>query len=263
MSAEVAILLGVYNGEATLARCLESIASQSYVDWQLVIVDDASTDDTRRILEIWQQRFGGKLQVIRNDTNLGLTKSLNRGLARIMARYTARIDADDWWAADKLALQLGFLRQHRDYGVIGCNYRNVGLQGAKQVLMPQSDEAIRASIIRRNPFAHSCVVFDTKLVQSIGGYDARVRYGQDYDLWLRCLPRTRLANLPDSLCWRSVGRGISVERQRQQMLQSMRTQLKYIRKYRLPLSSLWALAEPLGVVLAPRWLRQAKRQLVG
>lgn len=261
--SQVTVLLGVHNGEETLARCLESVASQSYTDWRLVVVDDTSTDATFKLLQAWQQRLGDQLQILRNEQNLGLTKSLNRGLACITSRYTARIDADDWWAADKLAQQLAFLRQHRDYGVVGCNYRNVGVHGTTQVLLPQTDEAIRSSIIQRNPFAHSCVVFDTKLIQSIGGYDARVRYGQDYDLWLRCLPRTRLANLADSLCWRSVGRGISVEKQRQQMLQSMKTQLKYIRKYRLPLTSLFALVEPMGVVMAPSWLRHMKRQLVG
>ena len=262
VNSQVTVLLGVHNGADTLPRCLDSIASQSYRDWTILCVNDASTDETEQVLLTWQHKLGERLIVSHNDHNLGLTKSLNKGLSMITTRFTARIDADDWWAQDKLEQQVGFLHKHSDYGVIGCNYRNVGQHGTKQVLLPETNEQIKRSIIHRNPFAHSCVMFRTELVQSLGGYDERVRYGQDYDLWLRCLPATRFHNLPDSLCWRAVGRGISVEKQRQQMSQSIRTQLKYIRKYRLSPVNFLSLAEPLAVVLTPNWLRQLKRRVM-
>lgn len=259
--SEVTVLLAIHNGAATLDRCLESISSQSYGCWTLLCIDDASTDETSAILTRWQRKLGDRMRIHRNASNHGLTKSLNTGLSMITTRYTARIDADDWWSGEKLQQQLTFLKDHRDYGVIGCNYRNVTRAGARQVLLPQTDEQIRRTIIQRNPFAHSCVVFQTILVQSLGGYDERVRYGQDYDLWLRCLPLTRFCNLPDSLCWRSVGRGISVEKQRQQMLQGVRTQMKYIRKYRLPLTSYLYTLELLVVAAVPNVLKTLKRKL--
>lgn len=259
---EVTILLAVHNGATSLHQCLESIRNQSYDSWQIFCIDDASTDETSELLTAWQQKLGDRLIRHQNAVNLGLTKSLNLGLGMIKTPYTARIDADDWWSHEKLEQQVRFLQRHTDYGVIGCNYRNVGQHGTRQILLPETDEQIKRTIIQRNPFAHSCVVFRTELIQSLGGYDEQVRYGQDYDLWLRCYPHTRFCNLPDSLCWRSIGRGISVEKQRQQMLQSIRTQLKYIRKYRMSSTHYLALAEPLIVVLAPNWLRDLKRRVM-
>lgn len=261
-SPAVTVLLAVHNGASSLERCLDSIVSQSYGSWTILCIDDASTDGTTEILSAWQRKLSGKLEVHRNTVNLGLTKSLNRGLAMVATPLTARIDADDWWGSEKLMQQAAFLKQHPDYGVIGCNYRNVSHRGTRQVLLPETDQQIKQTIIRRNPFAHSCVVFRTELVRSLAGYDERVRYGQDYDLWLRCLPLTRFCNLPDSMCWRSVGRGISVEKQRQQMLQGVRTQLKYIRLYNLPLRSYLYTIELLIVALTPNFLKSLKRKLL-
>jgi glycosyltransferase involved in cell wall biosynthesis len=259
---EVTVLLGVHNGEKTLDRCLESINNQSEKHWSILVIDDASTDSTAKILQRWQDILGDGIAVLRNDKNLGLTKSLNRGLMQISTPYTARIDADDWWHSDKLKQQLEFLKQHPDYGVIGCVYQNVGLQGKKSVILPKTNDEIKRSIIRRNPFAHSCVVFRTEIINSLGGYDEQVRFGQDYDLWLRCMPLTKCYNLPELLCWRSVGSGISVERQRQQMIQCIRTQIKYIRKYKLPIISYLVLIEPMVVILTPAWLRGLKRKFI-
>lgn len=259
----VSVLIGVHNGEATLDRCLTSVAEQSYRSWQIVIVNDASTDGTRALLGRWKRRLGTKLQVLRNAQNLGLTKSLNAGLTTITTRYVARIDADDWWRTDKLAKQLAFLRTHPAYGVIGCNYLNVGARGEKTVTLWETDEEIRRSMIQRNPFAHSCVVFRTQLVRSLGGYDTTIRYAQDYDLWWRCRPRTKFYNLQETLCVRSVGQGISVAKQRHQMLQGVRTQLKYIRAYHLPLWYYLYTLELLAIALTPAFIRELKRKVFG
>lgn len=259
----LSVLLAVHNGETSLDRCLTTLAAQSLQPERIICVDDASTDTTAEVLAAWQRRLGSQLSVIRNARNLGLTKSLNRGLAAVATRYTARIDADDWWRADKLARQEAFLAAHPEHGVVGCAYWNVGEHGRTAVRPPETDRQIRSGMIRRNPFAHSCVVFRTELVRSLGGYDEAVRYGQDYDLWLRCRPLTAFHNLPDLLCYRSVGSGISVDKQRQQMLQSVKTQLKYLRAYRMPALEYLALAEPLAVAATPAWIRSFKRRLVG
>lgn len=259
----VSVLIGVHNGEATLDRCLTSVGKQSYRSWQIVIVDDASTDGTRTLLGRWKRCLGTKLRVLRNEENLGLTKSLNTGLATIATRYVARIDADDWWHAEKLAKQLAFLRTHPAYGVIGCNYINVGAKGERQVVLWEDDAEIRRRMIQRNPFAHSCVVFRTELVRALGGYDTTIRYAQDYDLWWRCRPKTKFYNLQEVLCFRSVGRGISVAKQRHQMLQGVRTQVKYIRVYRLPVWSYLCTLELLAIALTPAFIRDLKRRLVG
>lgn len=262
-SAEVSVLISIHNGGSALTRCLESVAAQSFQGFTVVCVDDASSDDTSATLRRWQKRLRNRLTIIRNRQNIGLTKSLNRGLKVVKTPYTARIDADDWWEKDKLRNQVGFMKQHPDYGVVGCNYINVGEKGKKKVVMPETDRELRASIIRRSPFAHSAVLFRTELIKRMGGYDETVRYGQDYELWLRLLPHTKFHNLQEFLCYRTTGRGISVDRQREQMWQAIRIRARYIRKYHLPPTSYLGLIEPLLLVITPSPLKVLKRKLFG
>jgi glycosyltransferase involved in cell wall biosynthesis len=266
-AAKVTILISIQNGAATLDRCFESIAKQSSQAFDVVCIDDMSTDKTPDLLRAWQKKFGSRLRVIRNTHNLrlmeSLTKSLNKGLAMITSPYTARIDVDDWWDPTKLSKQLAFMEKHPDYGVIGCNYVNVGPKDEKKIVLPETDYELKRTIMTKNPFAHSAVLFRTELIKKMGGYDETVRYGQDYELWLRCLPHTKFHNLQEFLCYRTVGRGISVDKQREQMLVAIRVRAKYIKKYRLPLTSYFGLIEPFLLVVTPSPLKVLKRKLFG
>ncbi|MEK9174317.1 MAG: hypothetical protein AAB845_03595, partial [Patescibacteria group bacterium] len=107
----------------------------------------------------------------------------------------------------------------------------------------------------------STVLFRTEFVKALGGYDSNVRYGQDYDLWLRLLPKTCFANLPAFLCHRNAMDTLSSQKQREQMLQCVKTQLKYLRSYRRSLLEYRFILEPLLVALTPAWLRSLKREL--
>lgn len=258
---EISVLIAIHNGEATLDRCFESLRKQTLPDFSIVCIDDASTDTTPTMLEKWKLIFGDdRMFVINNKENLGLTKSLNQGLGRIHTKYTARIDADDWWDRSKLERQLTFLWSHSDCGAIGCSYVNIAYGKERVVSPPETDDAIRKNIFRRNPFAHSAVIFDTALVKGIGGYDDRIRYGQDYDLWLRLLPLTKFTNLPDTLCFRNADSGISYRKQSAQMRQCVQTQLRYLRLYRRPLSEYRFILDPLLVMVTPSFIRTWKRK---
>jgi glycosyltransferase involved in cell wall biosynthesis len=262
-SVEVSVLISVHNGGPALNRCFESVAVQSFRSWAVVCIDDASTDDTLTILKRWRNRFGDRLTIIRNRQNLGLTKSLNKGLRGVETPYTARIDADDWWHREKLIKQVSFLKAHPEYGVVGCNYVNAGPKGEKKIVMPETDDELKRTIMTKNPFAHSAVLFHTELIKKMGGYDETVRYGQDYELWLRLFPHTKFHNLQEFLCYRTVGRGLSVDKQREQMLVAIRVRAKYIKKYRLPLTSYLGLIEPFLLVVTPNPLKVLKRKLFG
>lgn len=260
---EVTILIAVYNGEKTLDACFSSIERQTYRHWKIVCVNDASTDQTAEILARWQDHFSpAKLDILTNQKNIGLTKSLNKGLAKIESPYTARIDADDVWRPDKLAKQVAFFHDHSEYGIIGCNYTDQTKTTVKHVSLPETDKAIRHVMVRRNPFAHSCVVFQTELIKQLGGYDESVRYGQDYDLWWRAFPRTKFYNLPEDLCVRSTDEGISIHKQRQQMWQGLKTQRKYIARYNLAIINYTYTLPLLAMVILPDWVKRLKRKLV-
>lgn len=259
---EVTVLLSAYNSAMTLDKTFESICDQTHMP-KIVCVDDASTDGTAEILARWHKRLGQKLHIITNKKNLGLTRSLNKGLKVVTTPYVARIDADDWWDARKLELQANFVAANPDFGVVGCWYTNYTETKAVPYRPNMLDRHIRQQLMYQNQFAHSCILFERRLVQRLGGYDVTVRYGQDYELWMRCLPHTKFFNLPVNLCHRSFTGGISIEKQKDQMKYAIKTRLKYIRKYRMSLLSYRSIIEPALVWITPRWLADLKRKMTG
>ncbi len=260
-SSPVTVLLSVYNGEKTLERCIRSICAQTYQNLSLVCIDDCSTDHTQEILKKIQEQFPNiPFTLIRNEKNVGLTHSLNRGLETIDSFYTARIDADDWWEPTKIEKQMAFLESHPDYGVIGTNYINHSAETSRSVVLPKTDAEIHATIFWRNPFAHSAVMYRTDFIRSLGGYNPNVPYAQDYELWVRCFPHTKFYNIQEFLCHRTLGTSISVKRQNEQMRLYLRVLLTYLPKYRRPLTEYGALIEPTLVLLTPNWIKNLKRK---
>lgn len=262
----VTILMSVKNGSETLDRCLESIFNQTFKDFSVLCINDFSTDNgkTLAILTKWRSKFEtNQFRIINNEIGLGLTESLNRGLKIIESKYAARIDADDWWHIDKLKRQMEFLKNNPTYEVIGCNYINFGNSFSKKIYLPENDADIRKFLPKRNPFAHSCVIFKTALIKKLNGYDKDITYGQDYDLWWKCYPYAKFYNLPHFLCYRSIGKGISSEKQRDQMKQGIKTQIKYFRKYDLPLKNYLYIFELLMLIIIPDFIKKIKRKYVG
>lgn len=258
---KVSILLSVFNAEKTIDKTFESLLAQTSQDFSIVVINDSSQDDTQTHLERWKSTFGEeRFVLLQNEKNLGLTRSLNRGLGSITTPYTARIDADDWWHPMKLERQISFLEKNPDYGLVGCHYINVFGQSERIVCPPETDRVIKQQIFGYNPFAHSTVIFRTTLVQTAGGYDESIYFGQDYDLWLKLLPKTKFYNIPEILCYRTGDAGISRDRQNDQIRQYMRTQWKYLRLYHYPLWSYFFLVRPVLVLASPEWLKRLKRR---
>ena len=202
----VSILIAVRNGEIFLPDTLKSIAQQTYKNWELVAVDDASGDNTLSIMMLFQKRYPDQVAILQNNQNLGLTKSLIRAVKEAHGEYLARIDAGDTFAPDKLEKQINFLADHPECELIGCNYMNIFLPSNQQKRsnVPLTDSQIRASIIKKNPFAHSCIIIRTDIYKKTDGYDPNIKYGQDYELWFRVLKITKATNLPDNLCTRTM-----------------------------------------------------------
>jgi glycosyltransferase involved in cell wall biosynthesis len=260
-----AVLISLYNAEKTLDKTFESLRTQTFQDFRIIAIDDYSQDATRTLLKKWQTLFGDeRFLILENMDNIGLTKSLNKGLAFITESYTARIDADDTWDITKLAKQISYLEKYQKYGIVGTWYKNISSKGEQKNMPPVTDRDIRTTIYKRNPFAHSCVVFRTQLIKDVGCYDESIRYGQDYDLWLRLLPKTSFTNLPEFLCSRNTEGTLtsSGKNQRTQMLQCVKTQLRYLGLYKQPFFKYRFIIEPFLVAIAPEWLRTLKRRIL-
>jgi len=262
--SKVSILISVYNGEETLDECFKSILEQSYRNFEVICVDDNSADNSPKKIAEWQEKIGPeRFFLIKNKENLGLTKSLNLAIDNAHGEFVARIDADDFWDKEKLEKQLSFLEAHPEIGIMGCNFFNVYQNGKKKSFTTyETDDIIKRNIFKKNPFSHSCIVARLDLIRKAGKYDEDIRYGQDYELWLRCLPLTKFHNLQELLCTRIIGTGDSLKKQKQQMLQNMKTKMKYIKKYRYGLRNYIYLIEPLVIYLTPEAIKKIKRRFV-
>jgi len=197
---EVSVLMSVYNGERHLSEALESLLGQTFSNFEFMIVDDASTDKTSDILKEYARR-DTRIRLMRNTQNVGLTRSLNLGLRSLQGEYVARLDADDVCLPNRLKTQRDYLDEHPQVGAVGSGVQTIDEQGTplEEARVPVEHEALQAQLLVDNCFLHSTVMARRSVVQQVGGYDERLRYAQDYDLWWRISRVAHLAALPEIL----------------------------------------------------------------
>lgn len=196
---KLSIILPVYNGVHYLKQALDSIQAQTFKDWELLVIDDGSTDGTAEMLKSLKEP---RLKIISNPKNLGLQKTLNIGLRAAQGDYIARLDCDDAWiSSDKLEKQIKLLEADPQLMLVGTGWQVIDKEGrAKgQIIPASSDRQLRRQLLSFNPFCHSAVVFRRQASLQAGGYDERpiAKYQEDYGLWLELGRLGKLANLPE------------------------------------------------------------------
>lgn len=213
---KVSVLMAVRNGGPFLRQALQSIYNQTYRDFEVVIVDDASSDETAGIL---LEMKDARTFIYRNAENQGLTKSLNRGLRLCRGEYVARMDADDVSHLGRLDRQIRFLERHPDIALVGSSYYRIDAEGivTAHIEVPTEDDQIREMMRRKCAFGHGTVMARRSVLVECGGYDERFACAQDYDLWLRISEKHKLVNLAEPLYgWRSTPQCISNARAQEQ-----------------------------------------------
>lgn len=195
----ISIILPTYNGKKYLETAIKSILDQSYKLIELIIVDDGSSDGTEElILEI--KKYDSRIIYIKNEVNLGIQKSLNKGLKNARGEYIARIDDDDEWIdKDKIKKQFEFLEKNIDHVIIGTGVivQNEDRKELFRYVLPESDIDIRKRILSKNCFVHSSVVFRKTTALLVGGYNEseKIKHVEDYDLWLKLGTKGKFHNL--------------------------------------------------------------------
>jgi len=217
MPPKVSVVMSVYNGERYLREAVNSILDQTFTDFEFIIVNDGSIDNTCAILESYND---SRIVLIHNQENIGLTRSLNKGLTLAQGEYVARMDADDVAIPHRFEKQVAFLEKHPEIGILGSSCWTIDTNGQGQGVyqMPTNDLQIRWTSLLANPFVHPTVMIRRDLLIQNGlKYDEAFQTTQDYELWMRVLKYTRGANLSEPLIRYRVRYGITSKHRQAQL----------------------------------------------
>lgn len=196
----ITVAMAVYNNAPFLAEAIESILGQTFGDFEFLIVNDGSTDDSGAIIDLHAAR-DQRIRAI-HQPNRGLVASLNLMIGEARAPLIARMDGDDISLPERFERQLAFLDANPDYGVVGTSTHDIDEQGRLSLNLdfhPLDHDAFLAALETGPWLCHPSVIIRTDIVRAVGGYRAPFRHCEDYDLWLRLSERTKLCTIADRL----------------------------------------------------------------
>ena len=197
----VSVVMAVFNGERFLPETLDSVLNQTFRDFELIIVDDGSTDGTPAVLAHYLQ--ADPRLVVQHGPNRGQVVSLNIGCRLARGRYIARIDADDVCLPERFERQVQFLERNPQVAMVGSSISNIDERGTPLATwpLPTGDQEIRDRLfgLREIPFCHVTLMFRTVVYHAVNGYRTAFAPAEDYDMWLRIAERWQVANLPEPL----------------------------------------------------------------
>jgi len=208
---KITVLMSVYNGEEYLKETIESILNQTFADFEFLILNDGSFDKTAKILKKYKKK-DKRIKVITNKKNLGLTRSLNKGLKLVKGKYIARMDADDISNKNRLKTQYDLLERNPGVGLVSNWAQLIDEKGEKLRAWKTnySPEGIYYILNFRNCLTHPTVMFRKNIVLKIGGYNEGIVRAQDYELWYRLSKKTKIYQIQKILLYlRRTKKGIS------------------------------------------------------
>ncbi len=211
----VTILTATYNRANYIGLAIESAQRQTFRDWELLVLDDASTDDTEEVVGAFAST-DSRIIYIKHSQNKGIAENRNSGLALARGQYVAVLDSDDIWTDDgKLEKQIAHLTAHPDCVAIGSNVSVIDENGTVtgSFSYETTDTGIRNKILLRNQFVQSSIMYRLDSARKAGGYDKSIVVNDDFDLWLRLGTLGTFANLPEiTTAYREHSGGITKSR---------------------------------------------------
>lgn len=198
MKPKISVIMSVFNGELYVEQCIESVISQTFEDFEFLILDDASTDRTNEIIKKNKDK---RIKLIKNEKNLGLTKSLNLLIEMARGEYVARLDADDICMNERFQKQKTFLDQNKSIGMVAsnCDIINENSDLLYNHCPQSNDTAFKWSFLFRNPIRHSTAMMRKEVLNKIGKYNESFEFSQDYELWNRIKNHSAIAVIPETL----------------------------------------------------------------
>lgn len=185
----------VYNSALYLREAVDSILRQSLGDFELILINDGSTDESPQIIASYDDP---RIVVLHHPKNVGLIVSLNEGLELARGQYIARMDADDISVSTRFAKQVEFLENYPEVGILGTRAIQFGAAHGP-MRPPINHDDIRCQLLFQSGFVHSSVMMRTAMMRAKNLLYGDFRHAEDLELWQRCAEEFKLANLPDRL----------------------------------------------------------------
>jgi len=232
MLPRVSVLMLTYNRPQFIGKAIESILSQDFQDWELLVVHDGPNEQIPVVMREWEKR-DGRIRYFRRPVPGNIAEASNFGLAQARGEYIAVLDDDDYWVhADKLSKQAEFLDRHPDHCCCGGGVIVVDSAGRElmRYLKPEHDEQIKRRALMANPLAHSTTLYRRQPAIQTGGYDETLAGFQDWDLWLKLGKTGKLYNFPEYLLHYRMWQGSGSFHQSKRNTESA---LRITRRYRL------------------------------
>lgn len=178
--------MGIYNCSATLPEAIESIINQTYENWELIMCNDASTDNTFEVAKQYAERYPQKIILLSNQKNMRLAKTLNHCLKHASGEYIARMDGDDISVSTRFEEQIHFLEEHPEYDLVGTQMISFDETGEKGI-RACSGEPKREDLAHGNPFCHATIMARRKVFEQLQGYSEKsyISRCEDVELWFR------------------------------------------------------------------------------
>ncbi|WP_298528035.1 glycosyltransferase [uncultured Christiangramia sp.] len=192
-SPRVSVILPVYNREHFIVQAVESVINQSFKDWELIIVDDKSDDET--ILRI-EPFLSDKIKLLKNKNNEGVSACLNKAIKLSKGAFIARMDSDDISVVDRLEQQVEFLSNNEKIFICGANMK--GLNTGRNFYYSSSHDQILTNLLFGSPIASPTVMFRKEIFNELL-FNENFRLSEDYEFWSRALFKFKAYNLPKVL----------------------------------------------------------------
>lgn len=256
MKPTISIISGIYNCAETLPEAIESILAQTVTDWEWILCDDASGDNTYAVAKEYADKYPGKFVLIQNAQNMGLNYTLNRCLGHAKGKYIARMDGDDLCSPNRFAEELRCLEENPDIAIVSSDmefFDETGTWGRiSHPEFPQNKDFLAGS-----PFCHAPCMVRREAYEAVGGYtvDKKLLRVEDYHLWFKMYANSlKGRNIPKSLYQMRDDRNAYSRRKFRYRLNEAYVRLLVVKELKLPFYTAFYALRPIIVGLLPRKL---------
>ncbi|WP_434794207.1 Putative glycosyltransferase EpsE [Terrisporobacter petrolearius] len=254
---KVSIVMGIYNCESTVKESINSIINQTYDDWELIMCDDCSRDNTYKVAKKYAERYPDKIKLLKNENNMTLAPTLNKCMEYVTGEYIARQDGDDISDKNRIEKQVEFLEKNNDMSIVGTNmvsFDENGYHGVHSLgKILDRDYYLKRGVI----FFHATILIRTEVMKKLNGYSTKwyAVQAEDYELWSRFIKEGfKGYNLQENLYYVRENRDTYKRKNIKRRLRGLVLKFKVNRRLNASILAYVYMLKDIIAIFIPRWI---------